>query len=206
MRNRMLAVLFFSFVMFVYGIIGHPVNAQEVLAQTEEAVPQFVQYDLAFPGILPDQPLYKLKVLRDKLQALLIANPKKKIDFYLRQTDKGILASAMLVDKNNIPLAQQTALKAEHNYTLLTYELYKLAERPNPEYFKTLQTAALKHQEVIRLLISRVSENQRVPFEQVLEFSTRNLETVKKHEETLMRRIIEEEEWEEESASPTPEE
>ncbi len=202
----MLAVLFFSFVMFVYGIIGHPVNAQEVLAQTEEAVPQFVQYDLAFPGILPDQPLYKLKVLRDKLQALLIANPKKKIDFYLRQTDKGILASAMLVDKNNIPLAQQTALKAEHNYTLLTYELYKLAERPNPEYFKTLQTAALKHQEVIRLLISRVSENQRVPFEQVLEFSTRNLETVKKHEETLMRRIIEEEEWEEESASPTPEE
>lgn len=39
-----------------------------------------VDYKLTWPGILPDQPLYKLKVLRDKIISKLIFDPIKKIE------------------------------------------------------------------------------------------------------------------------------
>lgn len=160
--------------------------SQEVAPSKENKTsspPVIIKYDLAYPGILPDHPLYKLKVLRDKITAVAISDPRKKIDFYLLSTDKGILASAILVDKGKIDLAIQTALKAEHNYTLLTYELYNLPrKKPNAEFFIKLKTASLKHQEVLISLIKRVSKEDQKVFQQVVDFSKRNWESVEKYQ------------------------
>ena len=136
---------------------------------------QYVQYDLAFPGMLPDHPLYKLKVLRDRIKALYISDPKIKADFYLHLADKGILATAMLVDKHEIKLAQETALKAEHNMTLLTQELAKFEDLPNASLLTKWTTASLKHQEVLTDLLLRIPQDQQDIFKQVIDFSKRNL-------------------------------
>lgn len=153
-----------------------------VTKANESTVSAIIKYDLAYPGILPDNPLYKLKVLRDKITTFLIDDPLKKIDFYLLQTDKGILAAAMLIDKNKIKLAGETLLKAENNYTLLTYQFGRIPKKPNSAFFKKLETASLKHQEVIKSLIGRIPENERKTFTEVLEFSRRNLTQVKKYQ------------------------
>lgn len=140
-----------------------------------------IQYNLAYPGILPDHPLYKLKTLRDKTSAAFIKDPKKKIEFYLLQTDKGILASAMLVDRKKIDLATHTAFKAEHNYTLLTYELGKFRKKPDADFFKKLKTASLKHQEVLTSLAKKVAKNDAKKFQQVIDFSKTNWKTVEEY-------------------------
>lgn len=152
------------------------VNGQKM----QEKTISVIKYDLAYPGILPDNPLYKLKLARDRISAILISDPRKKIDFYLLQADKGILASAMLVDKNKIQLAKETLLKAENNLTLLSSTLETLKEMPEESFFKKLETASLKHQEVILSLENRVPEKDQKTFNQVLEFSKRNLNTIKK--------------------------
>ena len=154
------------------------VSAQENTVQPSPTPIQYISYDLAFPGMLPDHPLYKLKVLRDKIQIQLIADPEEKIEFYLRLADKGMLAAAMLVDKQNIPLAQTTALKAEHNITLLINELLRAERAPSANLIERLKTASLKHQEVLSSLLPRVSENERTSFETVIGFSKRNLQSV----------------------------
>lgn len=163
---KKLFVLFVGFLLFAYAF--NPVMAQKV------------QYDLAYPGVLPDHPLYKLKVLRDKISILLINDTNKRIDFYLLQADKGIHATAMIVDKKKIELAKETLFKAEHNVTLLTYEFGKFQYKPNSDFFNKLETASLKHQEVIKLLIERVPEKERKSFETVLAFSKTNLNTIMK--------------------------
>ncbi|OGH19941.1 MAG: hypothetical protein A3D74_00700 [Candidatus Levybacteria bacterium RIFCSPHIGHO2_02_FULL_37_13] len=140
-----------------------------------------IQYNLAYPGILPDNPLYKLKQLRDKITNFLISDPKKKVEFYLLQADKGILATAMLIDKENIALAEQTALKAEHNMTLLNNEFPKMPKKPDNSLFEKLKTASLKHQEVLNSLIERVSKDKQKTFVTVLDFSKRNLQTLEKY-------------------------
>ncbi|MBI2613553.1 MAG: hypothetical protein HYW62_02180 [Candidatus Levybacteria bacterium] len=152
--------------------------------ETESADPKMeiakIDYDLAFPGILPDNPLYKLKVLRDKISIVLISDQYKRIEFYLLQADKGILATAMLIDKNKVALAEQTALKAEHNMTLVTYELKKMSEKPNDDLFNKLKTASRKHQEVLGTLIERVPAQNQKTFIIVVNFSKTNLQTIEK--------------------------
>jgi len=158
-----------------------------VLFSTQIAFAQ-VKYDLAFPGILPDHPLYKIKVLRDKITAVLINNPIKKTEFYLLQADKGIHAAAMLVDKNEVELAKETALKAENNMTLLTFELKKLRQRPDQSLFDKLKLASLKHQEVLSSKEKKVGKDDKKTFQQVINFSKTNLSTIEMLEKKIYTR------------------
>lgn len=182
----------FSFLLLTFfTLTSKPLFAQEispVLAPTSESTqPAIIKYDLAFPGILPDHPLYKLKVLRNRISLILISNPLKKIEFHLLQADKGLLAAAMLVDKNNIDLAGQTALKAEHNMTLISnllgsssYKQLNISDEQNKILLEKLKTASLKHQEVLNSLLKRVSEDQQKTLETVIGFSKTNIETIEK--------------------------
>lgn len=171
MKRSILYIFVILFSLFISPLVQSSFAEES----TQSAI---IKYDLAYPGMLPDNPLYKLKVIRDRVTAALIADPYKKIDFYLLQTDKGILAGAMLVDKNKIKLAQETILKAENNYTLLTQQLYRFIEKPDSSYFNKLKTAALKHQEVLNSLVKRVPSNERQIFKNVIYFSQENLKTI----------------------------
>lgn len=189
--------IFFLIFFIIFTILAFSSSPTKIHAQTESISPApeiqsnqatpstYVKYDLAYPGMLPDNRLYKLKILRDKISEALIKDPKKKIDFYLLQTDKGILSAAILVDKNEIALASETALKAEHNYTLLTQELYRLDTKQNKAFFDRLKQASLKHQEVLVSLIKRLPKDKQKTFAEVLSFSKRNLESVKEYQNQL---------------------
>lgn len=173
------------YLFFVVSKNSYAQESAEIPTPTTQAnSPTIVKYDLAYPGMLPDSPFYKLKVLRDKITLALIVDPLKKIDYLLLQTDKGILATAMLIDKNEISLAETTALKAENNYTLLTYELGKLPKKPNDIFFNKLKTASLKHQDVLQSLIKRVPQNKQKVFEQVINFSKTNYQTVENYKDS----------------------
>lgn len=165
--------------LYIFIILSLFIFPPAQVSFAEESVQStIIKYDLAYPGILPDNPLYKLKVIRDKITAVLITDPYKKTDFYLLQTDKGILAGAMLIDKNKIDLALQTILKAEHNYTLLTQQLYKFRQKPDASFFINLKTASLKHQEILASLIKRVPEKNKQAFANIVYFSQENLQTI----------------------------
>lgn len=170
----------------IYFILTVPFFAKNSNAAAVDTspttTPVYVQYDLAFPGVLPDHPLNKLKVARDKLRVFLTRDINKRVRYYLLLADKGILAAAMLVDKGNIDLAGHTALKAEHNMTMITTYLNWLKLKTDPELIPTLKTASLKHQEVLLSLIQRIPQDKQQPFQNVLEFSKRNLQTIEQFE------------------------
>lgn len=184
--------LFFIILLLIFIYINTPANAQEIipsLTVTKKATPSvFVKYDLAYPGILPDHPLYKLKVLRDKVSASLISDPRKKIDFYLLQADKGILATAMLIDQNKIELAESSVLKAEHNFTVVSNVFQSYYDREQADFSKSntkdlvkkLKNASEKHQEVLNSLIKRVPKDRQKTFTTVLDFSKRNINSIEK--------------------------
>lgn len=135
-------------------------------------------YTLAYPGILPDNPFYKIKVLRDKIIELLTNDPVKKVDFYLLQTDKGFAATDLLVKKNKIELAKETGLKAEHNYTLLTYVVKSHRSKLSDNQFQKLLDASEKHQEILNFIIKSVPNDHRKTFQTILYFSKQNQKEV----------------------------
>lgn len=189
MKKVVFALFFLSLIFF--AVIGNIVFAQEITVtptivnQINQTSPSaIIKYDLAFPGLLPDSRFYKLKVLKERISAAIISDPRLKINYYLLQADKGTLATAMLVDKNKFSLAEQTALKAENNFTLISsaYRAYYFKEEGNipneKELIKKLKTASLKHQEVFNSLLKRVPKENQKTFIQVIDFSKRNINTI----------------------------
>src|SRR5438552_3561844 len=65
-----------------------------------------VDYQLAYPGLLPDHPLYFLKAARDKVYAFFISSPVKKAEFDLLQADKRVESSYLLIQKGKVDLAE----------------------------------------------------------------------------------------------------
>ena len=80
--------LFFSVILLLFLSVPVVVFAQDSGTQAAGLVPSPINYPLAYPGILPDNPLYPLKMLRDRIVFFLINDPFKKAEFNLLQADK----------------------------------------------------------------------------------------------------------------------
>ncbi|MCR4263814.1 MAG: DUF5667 domain-containing protein [Candidatus Roizmanbacteria bacterium] len=152
---------------------------QDAVESTESAS---VEYTLAYPGMLPGHPLYKLKVARDKLQAYLISSPAKKVQFYLKQADKGMFATLLLSEQEKQDLTTETALKAEHNITLANTYLKQHTEKPNADLFATLRLASTKHKETLESARTHLDEEHQKVLDQVLQFVQVNLDYINRLE------------------------
>ena len=104
------------------------------------------EYSLPYPGILPDHPLYPLKMLRDRVKLLLAFSAEEKSQLLLLYADKRIGAARELVEGNKIDLGVSTALKAEQ-YLKQTLDEAKIVE--DGVLRETLVRAANKHEEVL---------------------------------------------------------
>lgn len=174
-KPLLLILFFLVFIMNFYSVV----HGDEKSNESTKSATISVNYQLAYPGILPDHPLYKLKRLRDKITPYFISDVNKKIDYYLLQTDKGILASQMLIQKDKIDLALDTALKAENNMTIITQVIKANKSKVSKDKFKKLETASLKHQEILNLILTKVKNDKKKSFEDVLYFSKKNLDEIK---------------------------
>lgn len=118
----------------------------------EEVAPTKVEYALPYPGILPDHPLYFLKRLRDQILEKLIADPVRKIEFYMLQADKNVNMGVFLVAKNNDPVAQET-LGGAHKYfdqaISMAGELKLQGKEVPPYLIERFTNAGAKYKEVL---------------------------------------------------------
>lgn len=81
---------------------------------TTENVSTNVNYLLAFPGlVLPDNVLWPVKVVRDKLWLVFAADPAKKAEIDLLLADKRIGSAIDLFQRNKPNLGYSTLTKSE---------------------------------------------------------------------------------------------
>lgn len=145
--------IFFAFFLFTYIIS---------FAQTISLTQNKVAYQLPYPGILPDNPLYPLKAIRDQLIVFFNRDPIKKSEYFLLLSDKRAAMSLELIKKDKYQLAITTFSKGE-KYFLKIPPLIKSAKKqgnsPSTEFLEKLRTANQKHAELIDELISRSPKN-----------------------------------------------
>ena len=80
---KRLLIIILVFVLFFAGF--QKTSAQD--ASSSGKIIQ-IQYELPYPGILPDNPLYFLKAIRDNVLGFFITDPLKKADYSLLMADK----------------------------------------------------------------------------------------------------------------------
>lgn len=116
------------------------------LVLTGKILAQSVDYYLPYPGILPDHPLYWLKMARDRIGLITVTGKTAKAEKLLLYADKRLGAAWALIDGNKLPLGVSTLTKAE-KYLEQAVQL-----RDNFADKNKLDKAVKKHLEVLAIL------------------------------------------------------
>lgn len=131
------------------------VNAQEI-SPLPTQTPTPVPYELPYPGILPGNPLYGLKTIRDSVVGFFISKPLKKAEYDLLQADKNLQATTFLIQQNSDEkTVSATLILAENDFeqaVLKTQEAKKQGINTTV-FIPRLVLANKKHQEVITEII-----------------------------------------------------
>ena len=126
----------------------------------EQADKKEVNYYLAYPGILPDHPLYWLKMVRDRVLLWLARDPGVRIERLLLYADKRVGAAEALMEGNQPELSVATATKAEKYLEQAVGEAAALDAGAEGRYelFEGLRVATLKHEEVLAGMLAAIPE------------------------------------------------
>lgn len=122
------------------------------------------EYELPYPGILPNNPLYFLKQFRDWLLEKLIVDPIKKAEFYLLQADKRLNMSILLVAAKAEALSNEAISQTEVFMTKSVDALTNLKKEGGevPAYLiDRLEKSMGKHKEILVDELSRATTEAR---------------------------------------------
>lgn len=166
---RKILLLAFSLLIFLlsFGFFSASANAVAEDLSVSSSSGVEVDYELPYPGLLPDSPLYFLRMIRDRIISILIADPLKKAEFNLLQADKRLNAGIYLMSKGNVSLAVSTISKAE-NYLGESLDKVEEAKKQGEDaggIEGKLKNALKKHQQELSKILKKVGENFRVNFE-----------------------------------------
>lgn len=119
-----------------------------------------IEYNLPYPGILPDHPLYPLKALRDRILLFFTQDPVKKIHLNLLFADKRMVMGQFLWEKGITDSSISTISKAEKYLLSAALDLMPLKKQNNlpPGLSDKLELAAKKHEQIIMKLLDNISE------------------------------------------------
>lgn len=148
--QRFLTAFFILLLLSVF-LPNHKNFAEDLTPTTTPAPPAEVSYDLPYPGILPDNPLYFVKAIRDNLMGFFITDPLKKADYYLLMADKRLVSSKSLLAEGKNDLAI-TTLSKSGNYFDQAIQKIADAKKQGEEIgplTERMVTAAKKHQQII---------------------------------------------------------
>lgn len=172
MKNLKLKIILALLLVVGLGVLIRPALAQEELVvevKTEEVKSEYV---LAYPGILPDHPFYRLKMLRDRIWGFLIRDPLKKSQWCLLMADKRIWASQLLAEKGKFDLSVSTATKAEKYLEQAVQKAYQAEEmgKGDEAFFEKILDASLKHLEVLHDILEKVPDESKPTVELIFKY------------------------------------
>lgn len=126
---------------------------QSVAAEisTPSATSSDINYFLAYPGILPDNPFHFLKAARDKCVSLLINDDRKRAEFNLLTSDKRMFAGQILVEKDKTELGLITISKS-NNYFHNAISAAEKARRQKIEMLDVYEKMNMSIQKHIELM------------------------------------------------------
>ncbi len=153
---RKIALLAFSFLIFLASF--NISFAKDLMASSSS---EKINYELPYPGLLPDNPLYPLRVIRDKIVSFLISDSKKKAEFDLLQADKRLNAGVYLFNKKKFKDAASIVSKAENYFeqALQKAKEAKAQGMETTEMTNKLINSSKKHKEVLKSLEEKSPQN-----------------------------------------------
>ena len=153
MKNLGRYLLLVAFIIVVPFVTYFVLGASDSLVKTPQ---EKIAYNLPYPGLLPDSPLYFVKIARDRITDFLTRDNFKRAELYLLYSDKRAAMSLILARKGKSQLAIDTFTKGE-KYFLKIPDLLKSIKKQGGQapsnFLETLKLSNAKHKEIVDELI-----------------------------------------------------
>ncbi len=157
MKKNLICVLLFSLLFF------------SILPATR-AFAAGVDYQLPYPGILPDSPFYIFKLTRDNIVEFFISNPIKKAEFDIDKADVRMSAAFYLAEQKKSLNLIEPAINSAENYFRKALSNTKQAKAQGMDVggvVKRQVRANLKYQEVINEIEKKIDKKERGKIEAI---------------------------------------
>lgn len=160
---RVFAFIGLFFFLFVSAVFAQESTSSSIILSPTSATSD---YQLPYPGLLPDSPLYFLKAARDKIISLFIADPLKKAEFNVFQADKRLNSGIFLFKQRKEDQGESTIAKGL-NY--LNEAITKVGEAKKQGMNVTpivekFSLSLKKHREVIKMLQRKAKKDIKSKF------------------------------------------
>lgn len=158
-----------------------PAKTTAELTPTPIITPQpKVDYFLQYPGILPDNFLYPLKMIRDRILLGLTTDPVKRAEKLLLFADKRLGAGRALIEGGKTQLGIETLTKGEKylEQAINQAEKAKQAGKETTVLYEKLAKASLKHQEVLGELVLKVPGETQAIINEVMKYPQAGYEKI----------------------------
>lgn len=152
-------------------------STQPALAAQEDRV----NYELPYPGMLPDNPLYRVKSARDSVMQWMMRDNIKKAQLRLQISDKNARGAQMLLKNKDYMRAEAILNDGEEIFGKAIEDALNAKEQgasPTSEFKDKLKTSNLKHKEVINDILKNVPQDKRAAFKQAIEQNRENAEKI----------------------------
>lgn len=151
--KRIFFSVIFSFIAVYITLATAYAQVASTSSQTSDTTTQ-VNYQLPYPGMLPDNPLYFLKAIRDQLTAFFLSKPLDKAQFDLLQSDKNVETSYLLVttevNKTDLAASSFTQGEADFSEAITQTQAAKKQGYDISDMSKNLDLSNQKHLEVLK--------------------------------------------------------
>jgi hypothetical protein len=168
--QKVVFVLFF----ILFSLFLTPSHIGLLSAQPLSIGEQKVIYDLPHPGMLPDNPLYIFKQLRDTFFEFTTRDNLKKADIYLTFSDKHMAMAQELAAKGKDQLSVKTLKKGEEYFLKIPSLLIaskKQGAAPSEDFVQKLHQSNVKHREVMEEILKDLPQGQAEELAQVIELN-----------------------------------
>lgn len=173
--------LFFLQTITVYKIYYANEPKKEILLKIDK---KNVIYELPYPGILPDHPLYFLKIIRDRVNDFFVRDHLKKAKLYLNYSDKRAAMALSLNKKGKYQISISTFSKGEKYFEKII-DIIKQSKEKNlsmpSDFIELLKLSNSKHHELINEIMKSSPQGLQKDINQLLELNLR----IKKELETI---------------------
>lgn len=161
------------------GDVNVPPETPLVLGEEVQAT---IDYSLPYPGkILPDNSLWFIKALRDRLWLGLTTDEARRAELLLLFADKRLGSAKVLFEKGKADIGFSTLSKGEKylESAAKTLEANTKKGMKTSEFAKDLTNAALKHKEVIDEIKKMAPEDAKPKINEVENYAESSYKTAR---------------------------
>ena len=158
LKKITIPIILGAIVLFILPVF-YLIDYSQQISLTREQI----HYDLPYPGILPDHPLYVFKTARDKVLEFFTRDNIKKAELYLLLSDKRVEMASELAKKGKNQLAISTFSKAEKYFLKIPPLLIASKEQgvsPNQDFVDRVKLANAKHREILNELVDELPQGE----------------------------------------------